>query len=302
LNEDLAAWRDRCNAQLPRLLGGSASPFHAAAEPLLQRLFEASAYSLTDGGKRLRPLLVYASAATIDPACLQEEGIDYVACAVEMIHAYSLVHDDLPAMDDDALRRGKPTCHVAYDEATAVLVGDGLQARAFELLTLAPGLDAAARLSLVRELAEASGARGMVGGQAIDIAAADQQIDIAHLQSMHALKTGALIRAAVGLGVTAAGGKPAERQALDDFARTIGLAFQVRDDLLDIEQGSEALGKTQGADAARNKPTYVSALGAAGAKETVDKLLEDALDAIADFGERATPLRDIARFIANRRY
>jgi geranylgeranyl pyrophosphate synthase len=289
------------------LLGHGNSEFSPAAGPYLVRLFEASAYSLTRGGKRVRPALVYAAAAAVDPEALATEedaapsALDYIACAAEMIHAYSLVHDDLPAMDDDPLRRGQPTTHVAFDEATAVLVGDGLQARALELLTDAPGLSPDTRVELLRTLSAAAGSRGMVGGQAIDIAAVDQAITLSHLETMHALKTGALIRASVAMGGIAAGASEAQLGALDDYADAIGLAFQVCDDILDATGDSETLGKEAGADAAHHKPTYVSLLGLEASRLKARNLLNDALAALETFGDSAAPLKEIATYIVDRR-
>ena len=217
-----------------------------------------------------------------------------------LIHTYSLVHDDLPAMDDDDLRRGMPTCHIAYDEATAVLVGDALQARAFELLTEAPGCAPVVRLQMVQCLAAASGARGMVGGQAIDIAASQNHISAAHLQAMHALKTGALIQASISLGALAAGASNAQLARLDAFGQIIGLAFQVQDDVLDVASDSATLGKNQGSDAAANKPTYVSQLGLEGARNKVTELLAAASKELQSFGETGSGLLEIADYICRR--
>jgi geranylgeranyl pyrophosphate synthase len=300
--EELLQMQDRCNAALLRLLGHGDSEFSPAAGPHLVRLFEASAYSLTRGGKRVRPALVYAAAHAIDSHSLSSEAVDYLACAVEMIHAYSLVHDDLPAMDDDELRRGQPTCHIAFGEGTAILVGDALQARAFELLADAPGLSADARLELVRLLSAASGARGMVGGQAIDIAAVERQIDATQLETMHALKTGALIRASVAIGAVAAGASTEQLEALDDYADAVGLAFQICDDVLDATGDSDTLGKQAGADAANHKPNYVSLLGLEEARSRTESLLEDALLALEGFGDSAWLLRELASYIVYRRH
>ncbi|MEE4662002.1 MAG: farnesyl diphosphate synthase, partial [Halieaceae bacterium] len=230
----------------------------------------------------------------------EPDALDYVACAAEMVHAYSLVHDDLPAMDDDDLRRGQPTTHKAFDEATAILVGDGLQARALELLTDAPGLDADTRIALVRTLSAAAGLRGMVGGQAIDMGAVERQIDVDHLETMHGLKTGALIRASVMMGGLAAGASDEELSALDDYADAIGLAFQVCDDILDATGDSETLGKQAGADAAHHKPTYVSLQGLTGAEEKAASLLADAQGALDLFENRAFLLAEIADYIVHR--
>ena len=302
MNPRLIELQDRCNGQLLHLLGSGSSEFHPHAAALLYRLFEASAYSLTAGGKRIRPLLVYAAAAAVDENCLSGQGVDYAACAAEMIHTYSLVHDDLPAMDDDDLRRGQAACHIAFDEATAVLVGDALQARAFELLAEAPQVPAETRVLLVQCLGAAVGARGMAGGQSIDISASNREISLEHLEAMHALKTGALIQASVQMGACVADASNEQREALDEFSNAIGLAFQVRDDVLDVEGDSSTLGKQQGADAARNKPTYVSLLGADGAREKVVELQSDALTALQLFGESADLLREIARYISERNH
>jgi geranylgeranyl pyrophosphate synthase len=303
----LSRLQERCNDALVRLLGHGNSEFAPEAGPHLVRLFEASAYSLTRGGKRVRPALVYAAAAAIDPAALETvegddslPGIDYVACATEMIHAYSLVHDDLPAMDNDELRRGQPTCHIAFDEATAVLVGDALQARAFELLTDAPDLSAESRLELVRVLTAAAGGRGMVGGQAIDMAAVNQEPDLEYMETMHALKTGALIRASVAMGALTAGADTGRLEALDDYAYATGLAFQICDDILDATSSSETLGKRAGADAANHKPTYVSVLGLDAARAKADALLADALAALEGFGDNAWFLRELAAYAVHR--
>lgn len=300
MSSTLTSLRERCDQLLLPLLGAGSSEFDHNAEPHLYRIFEASAYSLTAGGKRVRPMLVYAAAAAINSEVLQGRGIDLAATAIELMHCYSLVHDDLPAMDDDDLRRGQPTCHVAFDEATAVLVGDALQARAFELVAEASDLSAEARLGMIRALAAGAGIRGMVGGQAIDIAAADRIIDLDHLKAMHALKTGALIRAAVQLGAIAAGASEAQCGALDDYANAIGLAFQVQDDVLDVASSSAVLGKTQGADAGLNKPTYVTLMGLEEARSYAAALTEDAIAVVADFGEQADLLRELARYITAR--
>ena len=265
-----------------------------------EQLHNAMRYAVLGGGKRVRPVLVYATGAAlgVDPARL-----DGPACAVEMIHAYSLVHDDLPAMDDDELRRGRPTCHIAFDEATAILAGDGLLTLAFEVLAAdeAMGISPEQRVAMVRELSLASGNKGMVGGQAIDIAAEGTQLSLEQLQHMHAHKTGALIRAAVRLGALACGTLTAEQAAsLDRYADAIGLAFQIRDDILDVEADTETLGKPQGSDAARDKPTYTSLLGLDGAKEKAQGLHQVALQSLEEFGEAADPLRWISAYIVDR--
>jgi len=254
---------------------------------------------LTDAGKQIRPLLVYASycAVNIDPP---GKGTDHIAFAIELIHTYSLIHDDLPAMDDDDLRRGRPSLHKAFDEATAILVGDGLQARAFELLADAPGLSAEQRIAMVGVLSRAAGPDGMVGGQFIDIKATDSDITLEELQVMHSLKTGALIRASLALGGIAAGASEQQLAALDRFGAHIGLAFQVIDDILDVEGSTESLGKTRGKDHEANKPTYVKLLGLEGAKAEAQRLLQAALDALERFGSSADRLRDLARYIVAR--
>ncbi|RXZ42562.1 polyprenyl synthetase family protein [Crenobacter cavernae] len=266
-----------------------------------QRLHEAMRYAVLEGGKRVRPLLVFAAGELVlaDPGNLAR-----VAAAVELVHAYSLVHDDLPCMDDDVLRRGKPTCHVAYDEATALLVGDALQTLAFDLIS-APlaGVDAAAQLAMVKTLAHASGHAGMAGGQAIDLASVGQELSLPELEFMHLLKTGALIRASVLLGALA--GRPLtaeETERLDHFAKRIGLAFQVVDDVLDVDADTATLGKTAGKDAANNKPTYVSLMGLAEAKQFARELSDDAFEALAGFGPSAERLKALADYIVARSF
>jgi farnesyl diphosphate synthase len=261
-----------------------------------QRLHAAMRHAALGGGKRMRPLLVYA-AGTMTGA---DEGVlDAPATAVELIHAYSLVHDDLPAMDDDALRRGQPTVHIAFDEATAVLAGDALQTLAFEVLA---GSDASAvlRVAWLQTLAQASGVAGMCGGQALDIDATGQLQSLQALQHMHALKTGALIRASVRLGALAGGVEEATLQRLDAFAQALGLAFQVRDDILDIEASSETLGKTAGKDAAQSKSTYPALLGIDGAKAKLDALAAQMHELLAPFGERADALAALSELAVKR--
>ena len=265
------------------------------------RLREAMRYSLFNGGKRVRPTLVYASALAIDGDALvaQLPLLNRIACALESLHSYSLVHDDLPAMDDDDLRRGKPTCHIAFNEATAILAGDALQTFAFELLGEADA-EPQIQLALIRQLAAASGVRGMVLGQAIDLAAVDQQLNLAELEAMHRHKTGALIRASVSMGATALGATATQLQALDDYAAAVGLAFQVQDDILDVVADTETLGKQQGADIARNKPTYVALLGLDAARTKAQELHQQALDALASFGGGADYLRSLSAYIIER--
>ena len=277
-----------------RLLG------HGGETPAaISGLFGAARYSLEIGGKRVRPTLVlFASRAIRGESTLS--AMDYITCAIELIHTYSLIHDDLPAMDDDDMRRGQPSLHKAYDEATAILVGDGLQARAFELLAEAPDLSDAQRIAMIKVLAAAAGLRGMVGGQYIDIQATNTDMDLAQLQAMHSLKTGALIRASLALGGIAAGASEQQLAALDAYGTHIGLAFQVTDDILDVEGDSATLGKTRGKDSEANKPTYVKLLGLAGAKAEAQRLLQEALGALESFGDSADLLRDLARYIVER--
>lgn len=264
-----------------------------------QRLHEAMRYAVLGGGKRVRPLLVHAAGAL---AAAPAERLDRIACAVELIHAYSLVHDDMPCMDDDVLRRGKPTVHVEYDDATALLVGDALQTLAFQVLAEAPVADAPAdQLQMVALLACASGSRGMAGGQALDLAAVGQQLSRAELEFMHVHKTGALIRAAVLLGARA--GAPlaaAEVDRLDHYAKLVGLLFQVVDDILDAEGDTATLGKTAGKDADHDKPTYVSLLGLGDAKRLADDMLAEAQASLEPLGERAACLRALADYIVRR--
>jgi geranylgeranyl pyrophosphate synthase len=262
-------------------------------------LIQAARYSLEIGGKRIRPMLILFSARAVGVDSTVS-GLDHLTCAIELIHTYSLIHDDLPAMDDDDLRRGKPSLHKAYDEATAILVGDGLQARAFELLADAPGLSAGQRIAMVKVLARAAGPAGMVGGQFIDIQATNSDMTLDDLKTMHSLKTGALIRASLALGGIAAGASAQQLSALDEYGTHIGLAFQVVDDILDVEGDTVTLGKTQGKDSEANKPTYVKLLGLAGAKAEAGRLLQLALDALAGFGDSADHLRDLARYIVKR--
>lgn len=256
-----------------------------------ERLHEAMRYSLLAGGKRVRPLLVLASShavSSVNDACWP------AVAAIEYIHTYSLVHDDLPSMDDDKLRRGKPTCHMAYDEATAILAGDALQCAAFECLSLKN-----VTLPMITYLARAAGAGGMVAGQAIDMAAVDQSVDLTYLSHMHRNKTGALIRASVQMGALAGGASSSQLSDLERYAEAIGLAFQIQDDILDVTAETQILGKQQGADAAANKPTYVSLLGLEGAKQKAQETLDDALAALSTLPNRQV-LADLARYIVRR--
>jgi len=288
----LQLWGARADAALADALP------HEDAPPL--ELHRAMRYAVLGGGKRLRPVLVYATGNAFEVA---PEALDSSACAVEIIHAYSLVHDDLPAMDDDDLRRGRPTCHVVFGEAMAILAGDALQALAFEVLADDPRLRADPRnqVEMLRTLAAACGAHGMAGGQAFDLAAVGKALTPAELERMHVYKTGALIRASVRLGALAAGCRDAAvLAALEHYGHAIGLAFQIRDDILDIEGDAATIGKTAGKDAADNKPTYPAILGMAGARAHLAELTGAALDAITPLGERFAMLGELARFIAER--
>jgi geranylgeranyl diphosphate synthase type II len=266
-----------------------------------QRLHAAQRYAVLSGGKRLRPLLVYCTGAALG---IPADALDAPAAAVELIHSYSLVHDDLPAMDDDDLRRGQPTTHRAFDEATAILAGDALQVLAFSLLARdrSPGVSFEARLNMIQILADASGTAGMAGGQALDLSAVGRSIGLEELEAMHRLKTGALIRASVLLAAACAPALSAiEWDALQSYSEDIGLAFQIQDDILDVEGNTEDIGKTAGADAARDKPTYPSVLGLAAAKSRARELKRRACDRLALFGGRADILAWLASFVVDRR-
>jgi farnesyl diphosphate synthase len=271
-----------------------------AADHEPRRLHAAMRYAVLGGGKRVRPLLAFAAGEATGAA---PERLDAVACAVELVHAYSLVHDDLPCMDDDVLRRGKPTVHVEFDDATALLAGDGLQSVAFEVLAAQRLTDDPARqVAMLHTLAVATGARGMAGGQAIDLAAVGRAMALPELELMHIMKTGALIRASVALGARCGTLGEAALAGLDRYARCVGLAFQVVDDVLDAEASTATLGKTAGKDAAQGKPTYVSLLGTERARELAQSLRRDAHAALADFGARAARLGDLADFIVTREF
>jgi farnesyl diphosphate synthase len=271
------------------------------ADTLPSRLHEAMRYAVLGGGKRVRPLLVYAAGQlTGAPAA----ALDCAAAGVELIHAYSLVHDDLPCMDNDVLRRGKPTVHVAFGEATAMLVGDALQALAFGAVAgaAAAGTPASGVVDMIAELADAAGSRGMAGGQAIDLDSVGRQLDRASLEAMHQRKTGAMLRASVMMGAAAGGPlAAAQRRALLDYSAAIGLAFQVVDDILDVEGDAATLGKTAGKDAADGKPTYVSAMGLAGARELATVLRANAVRSLEPFGAAACRLHELADLIVLRK-
>lgn len=312
---DFSTWmqsiQQRTELTLDRLLPAS----HRAP----QRLHEAMRYAVMGGGKRVRPLLCHAAGLL---AGAPPEHLDMAGSAVELIHVYSLVHDDLPCMDNDVLRRGKPTCHVQFDEATAMLVGDALQALAFQVMTEqtlceprddrhhtnvpnAPNVsnEATRQIEMISLLAHAAGSRGMAGGQAIDLAATDQTLTLSELEFMHIHKTGALIRAAVLLGAHCGGGLPSEAiTRLDHYAKIAGLLFQVVDDILDSEADTATLGKTAGKDAAQNKPTYVTLLGLHQAREKAAELHDSARTALADFGSSAQRLIELTDFICRRKF
>ncbi len=267
-----------------------------SAQTTPHRLHEAMRYAAQGGGKRIRPLLVYAAGSLGDT---KAQALDAAAVAIECIHAYSLVHDDLPCMDDDDLRRGRPTVHKAYDEATALLVGDALQTRAFEILANAQ-CEVDVRLLMISALAVASGSRGMAGGQAIDLESVGKKLDLAGLKQMHAMKTGALLSCAVELGGIAAHLNPTQMAQLQKYSTALGLAFQIIDDVLDATADSQTLGKTAGKDAAANKPTYVTLMGLDYAQQQAKDLQATAIASLAGFGSKADALKDLALLVVNR--
>jgi farnesyl diphosphate synthase len=268
-----------------------------ATNAIPARLHEAMRYAAQGGGKRIRPLLVYAAGALSDDS--NPIALDAAAVAIECIHAYSLVHDDLPCMDDDDLRRGRPTVHKAFDEATALLVGDALQTRAFEILANAQ-CDADTRLAMISALASASGSRGMAGGQAIDLDSVGKKLDLAGLKQMHAMKTGALLSCSVQMGGIAAKLNPTQMQHLQNYSQALGLAFQIVDDVLDVTADSQTLGKTAGKDAANDKPTYVTLMGLDYAQKAAKDLQETAIASLESFGPKAQALKDLALLVVNR--
>ena len=282
--------RKRIDAELERQLsatGGSS-----------ERLQQAMKYSVLGGGKRIRPALCIAAASALGQP---QDHATVPACTLELVHAYSLIHDDLPAMDDDELRRGRATTHIAFDEATAILAGDALQTLAFGWLAEAPGLTDQVRLAMIRELASASGHLGMVGGQAIDLESVGKRLTIDQLEKMHRHKTGALIAASVRMGaLTAPDVSDDQLAALTVYSQTLGLAFQVQDDLLDIEGDTTVIGKPQGSDLARAKPTYPSLLGTSGAREYLSQLLDSAISSLEGFGKEGDILRDMAGYVVAR--
>jgi farnesyl diphosphate synthase len=294
---DFQAWMVAIQARMEAVLSRVLPATHIAPT----RLHDAMRYAVLGAGKRVRPLLAFAAGEVTDAA---EERVELAAAAVELIHAYSLVHDDLPCMDDDTLRRGKPTVHVEYDEATALLVGDALQSLAFQILSEKQLADeSTAQLEMVRLLAAAAGSRGMAGGQQIDLESTGKTLDVTDLEFMHVHKTGALIRAAVLLGAVC--GKPLTppaKAALDRYAKAVGLAFQVVDDVLDAEASTATLGKTAGKDEKQGKPTYAAVMGRAAARELAERLRADAHAAVEGLGPRAERLRSLADFVVLRKF
>jgi farnesyl diphosphate synthase len=288
-------WVRACLAAFERAAEKALPP----GEQIPQRLHQAMRYAVLGGGKRVRPLLAYAAAEAAGHSGPAADAVNGVALAVEFVHVYSLIHDDLPCMDDDVLRRGKPTVHVAFDEATAMLAGDALQAEAFRVLADAP-VAAELRARLTSMLAHAASTGGMCGGQAIDLAAVGRQLSLAELEQMHRMKTGALLAAAARMGALVAAADPGTLAAVEGYGRALGLAFQIVDDVLDVEGTAESLGKTAGKDARGDKPTYVSVMGLSAARQRAAQLHGEAIAAMAPLGRRAHRLRELADFIVGR--
>ena len=298
MSDALKAYLSLCQQRTEQALTARLPDEHI----LPKKLHAAMRYCVLDGGKRMRPMLSYCTAKVLG---LEPDTVDGIACAVEFIHAYSLIHDDLPAMDDDDLRRGKPTCHKAFDEATAILTGDALQALAFETLAHDRSISATAenRLKMITILAKASGSQGMVGGQAIDLESVGKSLNLPELENMHIHKTGALIRASVTMVTLAqADLEPNLATKLDNYAKCIGLSFQVKDDILDEESDTATLGKTQGKDKQNAKPTYPALLGMTGAKQKAQELHEKAIGSLTVFGAEADLLRDLSLYIIQRNH
>ena len=292
LDQRLKSYTQLVDAQLEQILPPASGP--------ASKLYKAMRYSVFNGGKRVRPALCFAAAEAIGAS---GDNTAKVAAAVEMIHAYSLIHDDLPAMDDDDLRRGVPTCHIAFDEATAILAGDGLQSLAFKQLTELVDLPATISLKLIAILSDLAGCHGMVSGQAVDLASTGKQLSTDELNYMHNHKTGALIEASVVMGALATNkASDTQIEALQQFARAIGLAFQIQDDILDIESSTEQLGKSQGSDSANDKATYTSILGVEKARSEADRLYQTSIDALSIFSDSADSLRTLATFIVHRSF
>jgi len=292
LDHLLQSYTEQVDAQLEQIIPKATGP--------ASQLYKAMRYSVFNGGKRVRPALCFAAAEAI--AC-SDLNTAKVASSLEMIHAYSLIHDDLPAMDDDNLRRGMPTCHIQFDEATAILAGDALQSLAFKQLTELADISASTNLKLIAILSDLAGCNGMVSGQAVDLASTGRQLSADELNHMHNHKTGALIEASVVMGALATDNATEEQvEALRQFARNIGLAFQIQDDILDVESSTELLGKNQGSDSANNKATYTSILGVERARTEASQLYAQSIDALSLFADRAESLRALAKFIVHRTF
>ena len=292
LDQLLHSYTQQVDAQLELIIPQAAGP--------ASKLYKAMRYSVFNGGKRVRPALCFAAADAIGAS---NSNTAKVAAAVEMIHAYSLIHDDLPAMDDDDLRRGVPTCHIKFDEATAILAGDGLQSLAFKQLTELADLPASINLKLIAILSDLAGCNGMVSGQAVDLASTGKQLSADELDYMHNHKTGALIEASVVMGALATNqATDTQIEALKQYARAIGLAFQIQDDILDVESSTEQLGKSQGSDSANDKATYTSILGIEKARSEAEKLYQTSIDALSIFSNNADSLRALAKFIVHRSF
>ena len=292
---ELKAWQQKAQAQTELLL----ERFLPSENQVPHTLHEAMRYATLGGGKRLRPLLVLAASELGDA---DQNAVEQAMAAIEMVHVYSLVHDDMPAMDNDSLRRGKPTCHVQYDEATALLVGDALQTQAFDVLSRPTGLPAERQIAMLSTLAKASGSLGMAGGQAIDLANVGKAMNQAQLEQMHSLKTGALIRAAVVLGALACPDLDSDDvRTLDNYAAIVGLGFQFIDDVLDCEADTATLGKTAGKDSDNDKPTYVKLMGLQTARAYAETLTAEAAALLEPFGAKALRLNQLARFVTARK-
>lgn len=293
VTDSAARFMDACRQRVEVALKGCLpNPQQSSGQ-----LSEAMSYAVLGAGKRIRPILCYAAAQVAGEVT---SDTDRAACAVELIHAYSLIHDDLPAMDDDNLRRGKPACHIAFGEATAILAGDALQTLAFEQLTAMTDVSADVALALVKTLAQAAGARGMVDGQAIDIAAANTELTLQQLEHMHRRKTGDMIAASVKMGAMTTHCEPSVLVALRVYADALGLAFQIKDDILDIESATAVIGKPQGADQRLNKPTYGALLGIVGARQKLQQLHAESLAALTALDGRADPLRQLVSYVVDR--
>ena len=292
LDQRLNSYTQQVDAQLEQILPQPSGP--------ATKLYKAMRYSVFNGGKRVRPALCFAAAEAIGTS---NDNTAKVAAAVEMIHAYSLIHDDLPAMDDDDLRRGVPTCHIQFDDATAILAGDGLQSLAFKQLTELADLPASINLQLIAILSDLAGCNGMVSGQAVDLASTGKQLSADELNYMHSHKTGALIEASVVMAALATNSATETQiEALKQFAGAIGLAFQIQDDILDVESSTEQLGKSQGSDSANHKATYTSILGIEKARSEAERLYQSSIDALAIFADSADSLRALAKFIVHRSF